>query len=70
MAVTASPTSVLTTISAYRLANPNNPLTKLAVVSTAPGSLATPSTTQGGHFSVWYDPLTNKLLLDYSSTQE
>jgi hypothetical protein len=67
MAVTASPTSVLQRVKDFQAQFPTAVLTHLAVVSTAPGSVATPGIT-GGFFDVWYEAATNKLILDYTST--
>jgi hypothetical protein len=69
MAVTAAPTELASTIAAYRLANPSVPLTHIGVISTAPGSLATPSNLVGGFFMLAYDPVNNVLITDYTSTQ-
>jgi hypothetical protein len=67
MAVTVSPTSVLTRISDYRAANPSVALIGYQVISVAPRSVAIPGEA-GGFFKTAYDPVNNKLLLDYSST--
>lgn len=69
MAVTANPSSITNTIANYRATTGRGlPLTHVGLVSTAPGSVATPGVA-GGFFDVWYDPTNNNLILDYTSTQ-
>ena len=69
MAVTATPSSVTSTIASYmRGTGVGNQMTHVGVVSTKPGSVATPSATAGGFFDIWYDPELNNLILDYTST--
>lgn len=69
MAVTVSPTSVTKTIADYMASTGKGlPMTHVGLVSTAPGSVATPGVA-GGFFDVWYDPKNNNLVLDYTSTQ-
>jgi hypothetical protein len=68
MAVTVAPTVVTTfTIAGYRAQNPTVNLTHVGLVSTPPGSLATPSQTAGGSFDIWYDLTNNKTVIDTTS---
>jgi hypothetical protein len=69
MAVTVAPTNLTTFTGAqYRAQNPTVTLTHVGLVSTPPGSTATPSATAGGFFDVWFDLVNNKLIIDTTST--